>query len=176
MNRLRIDILGLSEIRWKGGIKSENTTIIYSGGDSHSRGVGFILIKVVAAALLEFWAISDRVIVVKIRGHSFSKNIVQVYAPTADSSEEDIIYFYDQLNQARAQFKSQDSLVIVCDFNVKVDNRSYEDIVGPYGLGERNIRNDKLIEWCTENNQIIMNTWFQHHPRRLWNWTSQEKT
>ena len=61
MNRLGIDILGLSENRWKGGgrINSESTTIIYSGGDSHSRGVGAILNKGVAAALIGYWAISD---------------------------------------------------------------------------------------------------------------------
>ena len=47
MNRLGIDILGLSEIGWKDGgrINSESTTIIYSGGDSHLLGVGVILIK-----------------------------------------------------------------------------------------------------------------------------------
>ena len=39
-------------------------------------------------------------------------------------------------------------------------------------LCERNERGDKLIELCTENNQIIMNTWFQHHSRRLWTWKS----
>ena len=58
------------------------------------------------------------------------------------------------------------------DFNTKVGKGSYKDIVGSYGLGERNERGDKLIEWCTENNQIIMNTWFQHHRRRFWTWKS----
>ena len=88
MNRLRIDILGLIEIRWKGGgrINSENGTIIFSGRDCHSRGVGVILNKVVAAALIGYWSVSDRVMVVKIRGHIFSICIIQVYAPTADSS------------------------------------------------------------------------------------------
>ena len=85
MNRLGIDILGLSEIKWKGGgrINSESRTIIYSGGDSHSRGVGVILNKVVAAALIGYWAISERVVVVKIRGQPFSICIIQAYAPTA---------------------------------------------------------------------------------------------
>ena len=44
INHLGIDILGLSEIGWKGGGRSnsESTTIIYSGGDTHPRGVGAI--------------------------------------------------------------------------------------------------------------------------------------
>ena len=67
MNRSGINILGLNEIRWKGGgrINSESTTIIYSGGDSHSRGEGVILNKGVTAALMGYWAISERVMVVK---------------------------------------------------------------------------------------------------------------
>ena len=70
MDRLQIDILGLCEIRWTGGgkITSENTTIIYSGGDSHLRGVSFILTKDVAAALIGYWALSDRVLLIKIKG------------------------------------------------------------------------------------------------------------
>ena len=113
MNRIGIDILGLSEIRWKAGgrLNSENTIIIYSGGDSHPRGVGVISSKVVAAVLIGYWAISDRVVVVKIRGRPSNICIIQAYAPTADNSEEDIIYFYDQLNQAKTKCKLQDSLV-----------------------------------------------------------------
>ena len=79
MNRLAIEIVGLSEISWNGGdkINSENTTIIYSGGDSHSRRVGAILNKVVAAALIGYWAISERIMVVKIRGQPFNICIIQ---------------------------------------------------------------------------------------------------
>jgi len=174
MDRLQIDILGLCEIRWTGGgkITSENTTIIYSGGDSHLRGVGFILTKDVAAALIGYWALSDRVLLIKIKGRPFNVCIIQAYAPTADSSEEDIEDFYGQLDQAKKQCKSQDILIVMGDFNAKVGKGGYEDIVGSYGLGERNERGDKLIEWCTENSQVLMNTWFQHHPRRLWTWKS----
>ena len=29
---------------------------------------------------------------------------------------------------------------------------------------------DRFVEWCAENKQMIANTWFRHHPRRLWTW------
>ena len=66
MTRFRIDTLGLSEIRLKGRgrINSENTTVIYSGVDCPSRGVGIMLKKVVAAAFIGNCATSYR----KIRG------------------------------------------------------------------------------------------------------------
>ena len=53
------------------------------------------------------------------------------------------------------------------DLSAKVGSERIEDTVGPYGLGDRNERGDKWIEWCTENNQVIGNTWFRHHPRHL---------
>ena len=64
MDRLQIDILGQYEIRWTGAgkITSESTTIIYSGGDNHLRGAGFILTTDIAAALIGCWALSDRVL------------------------------------------------------------------------------------------------------------------
>ena len=45
-------------------------------------------------------------------------------------------------------------------------------VVGPFGLGVRNERGDRLYEWCAENEQVIMNTWFKHHARFLWTWKS----
>ena len=36
----------------------------------------------------------------------------------------------------------------------------------------RNERGQIFTEWCQENNQVILNTWYQNHPRRLWTWKS----
>ena len=44
------------------------------------------------------------------------------------------------------------------DCNAKIGQGRYEDNVGSYGLGERNERGDKLIEWCKEHSQVVMNT------------------
>ena len=61
----------------------------------------------VAAVLIGYWAIPGTVMVVKIRGQPLNMYIIQVYAPITDSSEDDIIYLYDQLNQAKSLCKSQ---------------------------------------------------------------------
>ena len=39
MERMNLNILGLSEVRWKGAghITSDNYTFLYSGGDQHQR-------------------------------------------------------------------------------------------------------------------------------------------
>ncbi|GFN87475.1 craniofacial development protein 2 [Plakobranchus ocellatus] len=60
------------------------------------------------------------------------------------------------------------------DFNAKVGTNKVDDIdiVGKNGLGIRNERGEKLIEWCQTNNIIVGNTWFQQPPRRKWTWKS----
>ena len=44
MSRLKIEVLGLSEVRWPGvgEHKSENGILIYSGGERGEKGVGVI--------------------------------------------------------------------------------------------------------------------------------------
>ncbi|GFO01572.1 craniofacial development protein 2-like protein [Plakobranchus ocellatus] len=58
------------------------------------------------------------------------------------------------------------------DFNAKVGEGREENIVGTHGLGTRNLRGEKLVEWCKMKNLIIGNTWFQQPPRRKWTWKS----
>jgi hypothetical protein len=48
MNRLDIDILGISEMKWTGSghLRSVNNTLMYSGHDTHRKnGVGIIITK-----------------------------------------------------------------------------------------------------------------------------------
>ncbi|ESO05444.1 hypothetical protein HELRODRAFT_145248, partial [Helobdella robusta] len=38
------------------------------------------------------------------------------------------------------------------------------------GIGERNEKGKKFINWCAANDQTITNTWNDNHPRRKYNW------
>ncbi|GFN93424.1 craniofacial development protein 2-like [Plakobranchus ocellatus] len=128
--------------------------------------------KKITKAIKGYWALSDRVLLVKIAGKPVDLNIIQVYAPTANSNDEDLDKFYDELDTAKTQCKSQDPLIIMGDFNAKVGTEKVDDVVGKHGLGIRNERGEKLIEWCQTNNIIVGNTWFQQPPRRKWTWKS----
>ncbi|GFO12462.1 craniofacial development protein 2-like protein [Plakobranchus ocellatus] len=174
MERMKLTILGLSEVRWKeaGKITSGGHEIIYSGGTESEKGVGIIVDQMVSKAIKVYWALSDRVLLVKIARKPEDLNIIQVHAPTANSNDEDLDKFYNDLDTAKTQCKSQDPLIIMGDFNAKVGTDKVDDIVGKHGLGIRNERGEKLIEWCQTNNIIVGNTWFQQPPRRKWTWKS----
>ena len=80
--------------------------MIYSGGLESERGVGIILDQIVRKAVKGYWALSDRVLLVKIAGKPLDLNIIQEYAPTASSNDEDIEKFYEELETANKQWKS----------------------------------------------------------------------
>ena len=84
-NRVKISIMGLCEVRWKrtGTKTSDSYKIIYSGGDKHERGVGVILDSRTAKTLKGYWTISDRVMLVRMKGTPFDTSIIQEYAPTS---------------------------------------------------------------------------------------------
>ena len=43
-------------------------------GDRRERGVGIMINKTVSKSILGSWAVSDRVIMVKMKGHPFNVN------------------------------------------------------------------------------------------------------
>ena len=56
------------------------------------------------------------------------------------------------------------------DFNSKVGKGIPDELIGPYGLGERNDRGERLHQFCQEERMKITNTWFKQPPRRLYTW------
>ena len=175
MRRLKLDVLGVGEVRWT-GVGSvelpEGGCFIYSGGQEHKHGVGVLLNKHAEGCLAGFYAVSERVILIRLKGKPFDVCIIQVYAPTCDYSDEEVEGFYGDVAKAKHQCKPHDIVLILGDLNAKVGRGRFGEIVGPYGVGERNERGDKWVEWCVENELVILNTWFRHHPRKLWTWRS----
>ena len=172
MDRMKLDIMGLCDVRWKGAglITSGDFTMVYSGGEKHERGVGVLLNKQCSKSLKGYFFVSDRVLLIRLAGNPFDISIIQVYAPTAESSEESIETFYNEVEIARNQTKSQDIVLIQGDFNAKVGKERFENVVGPHGLGTINDRGERLREWAQYNDLVITNTWFKHHPRRRYTW------
>ena len=174
MGRLKVQILGLSETRWtkSGSFRTEDYTMYYSGGDEHERGVGILLNKKVANSVVGFWLVSDRIAIVKLKAKPFNINVIQVYAPTSASTEEELEEFYEELDKCKKECKDHEVNIVMGDLNATVGRERHTEIVGSEGLGKMNGRGENLMEWCEQNDQIIMNTWFTKHPRKLWTWKS----
>ena len=99
-----------------------------------------------------------------------------MYAPTSESSEDDIEKFYDDLERAIAPTPKKDVLILTGDWNAKVgcDNTGWEGVMGHYGYGTRNERGERLLEFAAGHNLLICNTRFQQKPNRKWTWGGLE--
>src|SRR5215467_2817125 len=161
MERMDIDILGISELRWKGfgHFTSDNHVVYYAGNESRRKnGVAFIVTKRLAKSVMKYHIVSDRIISIRLLGKPVNITVIQIYAPTTDAEEEDVDIFYDQLQAEIDKTCNQDLLLITGDWNAKVGNQEDEYVVGKFGLGERNEAGERLIEFCKTNNLFISNT------------------
>ena len=50
-----------------------------------------------------YWQLSDRVVLVKVNGSPCNISIIIVYAPTGESTEEELEEFYECLENAKAR-------------------------------------------------------------------------
>ena len=125
MNRISVNILGISEVRWigAGSFKFDAYTMVYSGGQNHERGVGILFNQTSSSSRMDYWPVSDRVLLIKFNAKPLNMNIIQVYALTSSSSEEAVEKFYEDIETAKKQCKSQEVTIIMGDFNVKVGNK-----------------------------------------------------
>ena len=176
--RMNINVMGVAEMRWKdqGHITNNGYKVLWSGGQKLEHGVGFVLDPLASKAFKGYLAVSDRIILLKMKGPQRDLNIIQVYAPTEAAQNEEINQFYGKLEETRRKCKTNEILAVMGDQNAKVGKNRDGNILGPFGLGVRNERGDLWVDWCRNNKLIIANTWFQNHPRRLWTWQSPDDT
>ena len=177
MSRMRLDVLGISEMRWNGSgvLRIDDHTVYYSGNDKHSHGVGFILSKQMSTKIMATLAVSDRVLLIKLKGTHQNLALIQVYAPTSAADEETMEKFYDDIDSAMKQCRHNDCVLVLGDFNAKVGSDTHGGITGNWGLGATNERGEALTEWCIQKDLCIANTFFEKKPEKLWTWCSPDK-
>ena len=64
--------------------------------------------------------VNSRIIAARFKGRPLNITVVQVYAPTADSTEDDIERFYEQLEDTMKGVPNKDIKLIIGDWNAKV--------------------------------------------------------
>jgi exonuclease III len=177
MTAYECDILGLAEMRWTESGELNGGEIIWSGEKKdHAKGVGFILSRRARGALISYNPVNSRIIVARFKGAPLNIAVIQVYAPTAESTEDDIERFYDQLEQVFNELPNKDVKIITGDWNAKVgsDNAGWEHVMGRYGYGDRNERGERLLEFASKYDLLISNTRFQQKDSRKWTWMAPD--
>jgi hypothetical protein len=170
MIHYKLDLLGLSETRWNGS--GEITTasgelLLYSGramGEKHEYVVGLILSKNLKKSLIEWRAVSERILIARLNTRLRKLTVVQCYAPTNEATMEEKEAFYGLLETTLHQIRQSDIKIMMGDFNAKIgdDNLGVKHVMGRYGLGNRNENGERLIDLCVHYEMIIGGSLFPH--------------
>ena len=164
------DILGISELKWTemDEFNSDDHYIYYCQQESLRRnGVALIVDKRVQNAILGYNLKNNRMISVHFQ-------VIQVYAPTSNTEEAEVEWFYEDVQDLLELTPKKDVLSIIGDWNAKVGSQEIPGVTGKFGLGVQNEVGKRLIEFCQENTLVIADTLFQQHKRRLYIWTSPD--
>ena len=111
---------------------------------------------------------------VHFQGKPFNITVIQVYAPTSNTEEAEVEWFYEDLQDLLELTHKKDVLFIIRDWNAKVGSQQTPGVTGKFGFGMRNEAGQSLTEFSQENALVIANTLFQQHKRRLYTWTSPD--
>ena len=101
--------------------------------------------------------------------------IIQIYAPISTYNDEEIEKFYETVDNTIQESNKKDILIVQCDFNTKIGsdaNDECDECARRFGIGVRNDRGQRLLEFAGKHSLVAANTLFQHKKSRYTTWHS----
>ncbi|KAK3556508.1 hypothetical protein QTP70_008297 [Hemibagrus guttatus] len=137
MERRKVDILCVQETRWKGS-KARSIgagfKLFYYGVDSKRNGVGVVLKE------------------------EFVRNVLEVGCELEEKER-----FWSELDEVMESIPTGERVVIGADFNGHVGegNTDDEEVMGKFGVKERNLEGQMVVDFTKRMDMAVVNTYFQ---------------
>ncbi|KAK3508104.1 hypothetical protein QTP70_014279 [Hemibagrus guttatus] len=166
MERRKVDILCIQETSWKGS-KARSIgagfKMIYYPVDSKRNGVGVVLKEEFVKNVLEVKRVSDRVMSLKLEIEGVMLNVVSGYAPQVGCELEEKERFWSELDEVMESIPMGERVVIGADFNGHVGegNTGDEEVMGKFGVKERNLEGQMVVDFAKRMDMGVVNTYFQ---------------
>ncbi|KAK3523061.1 hypothetical protein QTP86_012663 [Hemibagrus guttatus] len=166
LERRKVDILCVQETRWKGS-KARSIgagfKLFYYGVDSKRNGVGVVLKEEFVRNVLEVKRVSDRVMSLKLEIEGVMLNVVSGYAPQVGCKLEEKERFWSELDEVMENIPMGERVVIGADFNGHVGegNTGDEEVMGKFGVKERNLEGQMVVDFAKRMDMAVVNTYFQ---------------
>ncbi|KAK3562906.1 hypothetical protein QTP86_011138 [Hemibagrus guttatus] len=166
IERRKVDILCVQETRWKGS-KARSIgagfKLFYYGVDSKRNGVGVVLKEEFVRNVLEVKRVSDRVMSLKLEIEGVMLNVVSGYAPQVGCELEEKERFWSELDEVMESIPTGERVVIGADFNGHVGegNTGDEEVMGKFGVKERNLEGQMVVDFAKRMDMGVVNTYFQ---------------
>ncbi|KAK3559241.1 hypothetical protein QTP86_008352 [Hemibagrus guttatus] len=166
MERRKVDILCVQETRWKGSKACSigaGFKLFYYGVDSKRNGVGVVLKEEFVRNVLEVKRVSDRLMSLKLEIEGVMLNVVSGYAPQVGCELEEKERFWSELDEVMESIPTGERVVIGADFNGHVGegNTGDEEVMDKFGVKERNLEGQMVVDFAKRMNMAVVNTYFQ---------------
>ncbi|CAF4234070.1 unnamed protein product, partial [Rotaria magnacalcarata] len=158
----------------------DDYTLIYSRHSSSDKtrsahGVAIYLNKQATTAwknLGSTWeAANERILMVLLACKPINVSGIAVYAPINSKNQQMTSTtsdpFYADLQTTLDKVLKSDMVLIIGDFNARIGVQQHttsRNVVGPYAVDAINENGERLFDFCSLNNRVISNTFFQHKP------------
>ena len=177
LKKLNVDIAGLQETRLAeaGSLKEKNYTFFWQGLSTEEprlHGVGFAVHNRLLDSITTPVGISERVSSLRLTTSNGCATIICAYAPTLAADHEVKDRFYQQISNLANDVPKEDQLYVLGDFNARVgaDQSSWPACIGNFGIGKMNNNGQRLLEFCSDHQLCVTNTYFSCKPVHRVSW------
>lgn len=103
---------------------------------------------------------NERLLSLVLNTHVGKFRVINVYAPTLNSTSEAKDSFYGTLDKSIRSTPANEQIIILGDFNARVgaDNIAWPSILGKFGIGKVNENGQRLLELCCYHDLSVANT------------------
>ncbi|KAK2705345.1 hypothetical protein QYM36_017400 [Artemia franciscana] len=156
MKQYNIDILALSEIRWK--------------------GVGLMMSPAAYRTTIKWTPINESISFAQLVTSHTKLFVILCYAPTNEADDDVKDSFYETLQAVTKDIPKHDVLCVAGDLNAKVgaDCKYSSEVLGPHGLGQINENGALLIDFALSNDLVVGGSLFEHKNVDKYTWTSPD--
>ncbi|KAK3531194.1 hypothetical protein QTP70_015133 [Hemibagrus guttatus] len=124
---------------------------------------GVVLKEEFVRNVLEVKRVSDRVMSLKLEIEGVMLNVVSGYAPQVGCELEEKERFWSELDEVMESIPTGERVVIGADFNGHVGegNTGDEEVMGKFGVKERNLEGQMVVDFAKRMDMGVVNTYFQ---------------
>ncbi|KAK3535533.1 hypothetical protein QTP70_016803, partial [Hemibagrus guttatus] len=107
--------------------------------------------------------VSDRVMSLKLEIEGVMLNVVSGYAPQVGCELEEKERFWSELDEVMESIPTGERVVIGADFNGHVGegNTGDEEVMGKFGVKERYLEGQMVVDFAKRMDMAVVNTYFQ---------------
>ena len=184
LSRRKVDLCGVQEHRWAGGLTPNQTRFIkgkdsrykfyWCGNKEGQGGAGILLAEHWVDKVFEVMRISDRIILLRLVIGKAVFTFLSVYAPQSGLPEAVKEHFYDQLQSTVTKVPATEIPILVGDWNghVGADAGAYNEVHGGHGFGARNSEGERILEFAVAHDLLVGNTLFKKRDSHLITYSS----